>query len=237
MEKVRVNRFIQKYNLAGLIESVKWNVNGDTLTTQFISDDKSVLGNVSMTGFDFEDGEYGIYDTTKLTKMLSVLSNDVDIKPSKYDGKVTAIDLKDKGTSATYMLADLSVIPVVPDLKQLPPFDVEIDIDSTFVDRFNKAKSALSDEKNFTFQCKGGSGKIIIGYSKTNTNRISIDVNCKCEGDVDGISFSADFLKEILNANKDASSASMKISTQGLANLKFDVDNYTSEYYLVEVQS
>ena len=237
MEKVRVNRFIQKYNLAGLIESVKWNVNGDLLTTQFISDDKSVLGNVSMTGFDFENGEYGIYDTTKLTKMLSVLSNDVDIKPSKYDGKVTAIDLKDKGTSATYMLADLSVIPVVPDLKQLPPFDVEIDIDSTFVDRFNKAKSALSDEKNFTFQCKGGSGKIIIGYSKTNTNRISIDVNCKCEGDVDGISFSADFLKEILNANKDASSASMKISTQGLANLKFDVDNYTSEYYLVEVQS
>ena len=237
MEKVRVNRFIQKYNLAGLIESVKWNVNGDTLTTQFISDDKSVLGNVSMTGFDFENGEYDIYDTTKLTKMLSVLSNDVDIKPSKYDGKVTAIDLKDKGTSATYMLADLSVIPVVPDLKQLPPFDVEIDIDSTFVDRFNKAKSALSDEKNFTFQCKGGSGKIIIGYSKTNTNRISIDVNCKCEGDVDGISFSADFLKEILNANKDASSASMKISTQGLANLKFDVDNYTSEYYLVEVQS
>ena len=237
MEKVRVNRFIQKYNLSGLIESVKWNVSGDTLTTNFISDDKSVLGNVTMAGFDFEDGEYGIYDTTKLTKMLSVLSNDVDIKPSKYDGKVTAIDLKDKGTSATYMLADLSVIPVVPDLKQLPPFDVEIDIDSTFVDRFNKAKGALSDEKNFTFQCKDGSGKIIIGYSKTNTNRISIDVNCKCESDVDGISFSADFLKEILNANKDASSASLKISTQGLANLKFVVDNYTSEYYLVEVQS
>ena len=237
MEKVRVNRFIQKYNLAGLIESVKWNVNGDTLTTQFISDDKSVLGNVSMTGFDFENGEYGIYDTTKLTKMLSVLSNDVDIKPSKYDGKVTAIDLKDKGTSATYMLADLSVIPVVPDLKQLPPFDVEIDIDSTFVDRFNKAKGALSDEKHFTFQCKNGVGNIIIGYSKTNTNRISIGVNCKCESDVDGISFSADFLKEILNANKDASSASLKISTQGLANLKFNVDNYTSEYFLVEVQS
>ena len=237
MEKQSLNRFVSKYNLAGLVESVKWESSEGSLTTSFISDDKSVLGNVSMTGFDFENGEYGIYDTTKLTKMLSVLSNDVDIKPSKYDGKVTAIDLKDKGTSATYMLADLSVIPVVPDLKQLPPFDVEIDIDSTFVDRFNKAKSALSDEKNFTFQCKGGSGKIIIGYSKTNTNRISIDVNCKCEGDVDGISFSADFLKEILNANKDASSASMKISTQGLANLKFDVDNYTSEYYLVEVQS
>lgn len=237
MEKVRVSRFVQKYNLAGLIESVKWNVNGNTLTTQFISDDKSVLGNVSMAGFDFEDGQYGIYDTTKLIKMLSVLSNDVDIKPSKYEGKVTALDLKDKGASATYMLADLSVIPVVPDLKQLPAFDVEIDIDSTFIDRFNKAKGALSDEKYFTFQCKGGSGKIIIGYSKTNTNRISIDVNCKCEGDVEGISFSADFLKEILNANKDASSASMKISTQGLATLKFDVDNYTSEYYLVQLQA
>lgn len=96
MKKVSVNRFIQKYNLSGLIESTKWNVKGDTLTTQFISDDKSVLGNVSMTDFQFEDGDYGIYDTTKLTKMLSVLSNDVDITPSKYEGKVTALDLNDK---------------------------------------------------------------------------------------------------------------------------------------------
>ena len=46
MEKNRINRFVQKYNLSGLIESVKWDVEGTTLTTSFISDDKSVLGTV-----------------------------------------------------------------------------------------------------------------------------------------------------------------------------------------------
>ena len=49
MEKSKINRFVQKYNLAGLVESVKWETKDNTLSTSFISDDKSVLGNVSIT--------------------------------------------------------------------------------------------------------------------------------------------------------------------------------------------
>ena len=237
MEKNRINRFVQRYNLAGLIESVKWDVTDETLETSFISDDKSVLGKVSTTDFNFKNGSYGVYDTTKLTKMLSVLSNDVDVDTVDIDGKTVSLNISDKGTTATYMLADLTVIPAVPDLKQLPDFDVDISIDSTFVTKFNKAKSALSDEKNFTFECKDGVGKITLGHSNVNTNRISIAVDCKCNGDIDPISFSADFLKEILNSNRDAKSASLKISTQGLAHLNFEVDSYKSEYYLVQIQS
>ena len=237
MEKNRINRFVQRYNLAGLIESVKWDVTDETLETSFISDDKSVLGKVSTTDFNFKNGSYGVYDTTKLTKMLSVLSNDVDVDTVDIDGKTVSLNISDKGTTATYMLADLTVIPVVPDLKQLPEFDVDISIDSAFVTKFNKAKSALSDEKNFTFECKEGVGKITLGHSNVNTNRISIGVDCKCNGDIEPISFSAEFLKEILNSNRDAKSASLKISTQGLAHLNFEVDSYKSEYYLVQIQS
>jgi len=237
MEKNRINRFVQKYNLSGLIESVKWDVEGTTLTTSFISDDKSVLGTVSTSEFDFEQGSYGVYDTTKFTKMLSVLENDIDLSTIKVEGKTTSLNISDKGTSATYMLADLSVIPVVPDLKQLPNFNVDVTIDSTFITRFNKAKGALADEKNFTFECKGGKGQIIIGHSNINTNRISIDVDCKCDGDISPISFSADFLKEILNSNRDAKAASLKISTDGLAHLHFEVDSYISDYYLVQIQA
>ena len=144
MEKNRINRFVQRYNLAGLIESVKWDVTDETLETSFISDDKSVLGKVSTTDFNFKNGSYGVYDTTKLTKMLSVLSNDVDVDTVDIDGKTVSLNISDKGTTATYMLADLTVIPAVPDLKQLPDFDVDISIDSTFITKFNKAKSALS---------------------------------------------------------------------------------------------
>jgi len=241
MEKQSLSRFVSKYNLSGLVESVKWESKDGSLTTSFISDDKSVLGSVSMKEFEASDSEFGVYDTTKLTKMLSVLGNDVDFSMNDIDGKPVSLKFKDGSTSVNYMLADLSVIPNVPDLKQLPEFDTEIKLDSNFISKFIKAKGALADENNFTFTCgngKNGSGQIILGYSNINTNRINIDVDCTCSKDkVEPISFSATYLKEILVANKEATDATLKISSQGLAHISFEVDNYESNYYLVEIQS
>ena len=239
MEKQSLNRFVSKYNLAGLVESVKWESKEGSLTTSFISDDKSVLGSVSMKDFDSTDATFGVYDTTKLTKMLSVLGDDIEFSINDIDGKSVSLKFKDGSTSVNYMLADLSVIPNVPDLKQLPEFDTEIKLDSNFISKFIKAKGALADENNFTFTCNGNnSGQIILGYSNINTNRIKIDVDCTCKKDkVDPISFSANFLKEILVANKEATDATLKISSQGLAHISFEVDNYESNYYLVEIQS
>ena len=239
MEKQSLNRFVSKYNLAGLVESVKWESKDGSLTTSFISDDKSVLGSVSMKDFDSTDATFGVYDTTKLTKMLSVLGDDIEFSINDIDGKSVSLKFKDGSTSVNYMLADLSVIPNVPDLKQLPDFDTEIKLDSNFISKFIKAKGALADENNFTFTCTGEkNGQIILGYSNINTNRIKIDVDCTCKKDkVDPISFSANFLKEILVANKEATDATLKISSQGLAHISFEVDNYESNYYLVEIQS
>ena len=53
MNKIRLNRFIQKYNLAGLIESVTWKADGSKLVTKFISDDKTVLGELELDNFNF----------------------------------------------------------------------------------------------------------------------------------------------------------------------------------------
>jgi hypothetical protein len=238
MEKQSLNRFVSKYNLAGLVESVKWESKEGSLTTSFISDDKSVLGSVTMSEFDSSDASFGVYDTTKLTKMLSVLGDDIDFSINDIDGKPVSLKFKDGSVSLNYMLADLSVIPNVPDLKQLPEFDVEIKLDSNFINKFIKAKGALQDENNFTFTCKEGSGQIILGYSNINTNRINIDVDCTCSKDkIEPISFSANFLKEILVANKEATDATLKISTSGLAHIHFEIDNYESNYYLVEIQS
>jgi len=236
MEKQKLNHFVSKYNLAGLVESVKWESKDGSLTTSFISDDKSVLGNVTMKEFDGTDASFGVYDTTRLNKMLSVLGNDVDFSINDIDGKPVSLKFKDGSTSVNYMLADLSVIPNVPDLKQLPPFDVEIKLDSNFISKFIKARGAL-DENNFTFTCKNGKGQIVLGFSNINTNRINIDVDCTCDGDIEPISFSATYLKEILVANKEATDATLKISSQGLSHIHFEIDNYESNYYLVEIQS
>ena len=237
MEKSKINRFVQKYTLAGLVESVKWEVKDNSLHTSFISDDKSVLGSVSLSDFEFQNTTLGIYDTSKLTKMIGVLDDDLEFGVSEIEGKAVSLKFNDKATSVNYMLADLSVIPNVPDLKQLPSFNVKITLDQTFINRFIRAKAALADENNFTFTCKNNKGQIILGHSNINTNRISIDVDCECDGDINPISFSATYLKEILVANKEASGATLNISTQGLSHIHFEVDEYTTDYYLVETQN
>ena len=237
MEKGKLNRFVQKYNLAGLVESVKWETKDNSLTTSFISDDKSVLGKVTMTEFNFNDATFGVYDTSKLTKMLSVLGESVDFEISDVEGKPVSLKFKDGSTSVNYMLADLSVIPNVPDLKKLPDFNIKIKLDENFISKFIRAKSALADENNFTFVVKNGKAQIVLGHSNINTNRISIDVEGEIEGDVEPISFSATYLKEILVANKEAKDATLNISSQGLSHIHFEAGEYTSDYYLVEIAS
>jgi len=231
MEKVKFDGFINRYNLGGEVESVMVKSEGSDLSVRMISDDKTLLGDVSVSNADFPNGEFGIYTTSQLKGLLSVLDNTIDVE------EVTgALKFSDKGTKMQYMLAAPSVIPAVPDLKALPPFNVEITLNDEFVNKFIKSKGALADADTFTFTCKDNKGEIILGYSSINSNRISISVDCKCDGDVDPIAFSAKYLKAILLANKGSNTSSLKISSQGLAHLNFVEGDYTSNYYLVEIK-
>ena len=231
MEKVKFDGFINRYNLGGEVESVMVKSEGTDLSVRMISDDKTLLGDVSVSGADFPNGEFGIYTTSQLRGLLSVLDNTIEVE------EVTgALKFSDKGTKMQYMLAAPSVIPAVPDLKALPPFNVEITLDNEFVNKFIKSKGALADADTFTFTCKDNKGEIILGYSSINSNRISISVDCKCDGDVEPIAFSAKYLKAILLANKGSNSSSLKISSQGLSHLNFVDGDYTSNYYLVEIK-
>lgn len=231
MEKVKFDGFINRYNLGGEVESVMVKSEGSDLSVRMISDDKTLLGDVAVSGTDFPNGEFGIYTTSQLRGLLSVLDNTIDVE------EVTgALKFSDKGTKMQYMLAAPSVIPAVPDLKALPPFNVEITLNDEFVNKFIKSKGALADADTFTFTCKDNKGEIILGYSSINSNRISISVDCKCDGDVEPIAFSAKYLKAILLANKGSNSSSLKISSQGLAHLNFVEGDYTSNYYLVEIK-
>ena len=162
MNKIRLNRFIQKYNLAGLIESVTWKADGSKLVTKFISDDKTVLGELELDNFNFEAAELGIYTTSNLSKLLSVMGDDVELQVAKVEDKSIGLNFNSEGTKVSYQLADLAVIPAVPDLKSLPPFDIEIDLDGKFIDKFIKGKNALSDVDNFTIITEGGDLNLVI---------------------------------------------------------------------------
>ena len=231
MKKASLEQFINRYNLGGEVESVKITSTDSEMKVSFISDDKTLLGEVTSKEGEFPNGEFGVYTTSQLKALLGVLESSMDV-----DSTESYIKFSDKGTSVNYMLADLSVIPVVPDLKAVPPMNVQITLDDDFTSKFIKSKGALSESDTFTFECKNNNGEIILGYSSINTNRISMKVDCKCDGDVSPISFSAKYLKEILNANRGSKSANLQISSQGLAHLEFEKDNLTSKYYLVEIK-
>ena len=231
MKKASLEQFINRYNLGGEVESVKITSSDSEMKVSFISDDKTLLGEVTSKEGEFPNGEFGVYTTSQLKALLGVLESSMDV-----DSTESYIKFSDKGTSVNYMLADLSVIPVVPDLKAVPPMNVQITLDDDFTSKFIKSKGALSESDTFTFECKNNTGEIILGYSSINTNRISMKVECKCDGDVSPISFSAKYLKEILNANRGSKSANLQISSQGLAHIEFEKDNLTSKYYLVEIK-
>ncbi len=123
------------------------------------------------------EAEIGINDTAKLKKLLGVLTDDVNITFNKRDEKIVSLSLNSESTDVQYVTADLSVIPKVPDLKKLPPFNLEIPLTKEFVTTFVKAKSALSDVDTMTFtKDKKDKIKLTIGYSSVNSNRINIDV-------------------------------------------------------------
>lgn len=243
MKKQTINTFIDKYSLNGTIESVKWVVDSvnKQIKTASISDDKNVLSFVVIKdNAGLNDAEIGINDTAKLKKLLSVLNDEVNISFNTRDDKIVSLSLTSETTDVQYVTADLSVIPNVPALKKLPPFNLEIPLTKEFVSTFVKAKSALSDVDTLTFvKDKKDKIKLVIGFSNVNSNRISMDFKPTEGKDTlsKTIHFSAKYLKEILTSNSDCENAVLKISDAGIAHVEFNNDTFNSSYYLVEIKN
>lgn len=236
MEKSKFEKFISKYNLGGSCESVTFKSDGKTLSVRSISDDKNVLGEVEFHGAQFPSGEFGVYETKKLRSILNVLEENLVITAINTKDKVTGLNLTDGETKATFVLADTSVIPAVPELKKLPPMDFTITLDDKFVNTFIRAKGALNEVETFTVMSDGSSNtaNVVIGHSTLNTNRISINATTDKTVELLPINFSAKYFREVLVANKDAKNGKLEVSSKGLARASFEVDDISTVYYLVQ---
>ena len=205
MNKITLDTFIQKYNLGGSVNSVKWNSDGTTLSTKFISGDKSLLGHVELVKQTLPVFEVGVYDTAQLAKMLGTLSDSIEFEVNEVDGTPTNFHLYDKVLSVDYVLAALGVIPDVPQMKSLPDFDTLVTLDSQFMDSFIKSKNALSDVDHFAVKPVEGGVEFVIGYSDMNSNRISIKVDSSAVALSKEINFNANLFSQVLSANKECS--------------------------------
>jgi len=236
MDKYKLTRFIDKYHLGGNVNAVVINSKGDTLSTRFITGDKSLLGELEMNSWNFQDAELGVYDTEQLSRLLGVLDDDVTINLTQSGDKAIALEISDSYSKVNFMLSDKSVINQPPPLKELPNFQLKIKVDTNFITRFIGGKSALPDTDTFTVITSDNGVKLVIGYSSINTNRVTIPVETETYEDIDKVSFNANLFKDVLVANKECESATLHVSEQGLAKINFKVDQYDATYYLVAVQ-
>ena len=136
MNKQRLTRFIQKYYLNGTVNSIVLRSSSDNLSARFISGDKTLLGELSLDKSQIEDCEIGVYNTEQLSKLLSVLDDDINVSINKAGEKAISLKVSDAHSSVNYMLSDVSVINKPPQLKQVPDFHVDIDVTPQFINKF-----------------------------------------------------------------------------------------------------
>ena len=83
---------------------------------------------------------------------------------------------------------------------------------------------------------ENGETKIVIGYASIASNRVTIPVETTKQTDIEPISFQCKYVRINLKSNKDCEKATLEVSSAGLSRIKFSVDNYDSEYFLVSTQ-
>ena len=238
MKKSVLEKFIKKYNINGTIEVVKFVVvSADKhLKTAAMSDDKHVMVDITLSEFsELSDLEFGIYDTKTMKKMLSAVTEDITLTTNTDNGRIASVCFNDGNVEVQCATADLRILPKTPKIKQLPPFTVEIDMTREFMDKYIKAKTALSDEHELTIMLnKKNKVEMVIGHGKNNTNRITLKPETKAGKDVltKPVRFNANYLKEVLIANSECDSTTMSVSDEGLISISFNQDNFNSLYYL-----
>jgi hypothetical protein len=249
MEKQKIETFIKKYTLGGIINSVIWKNNADDLVVTAMTPDKKLFASVqyekAATGF-IDGQDVGILETDRLKKMLSFMNENVSLNldvDDKDTTRVRKIKIDDGKMQEEYVTSEPSAIDPVPSMKNIPPFTLEIKLTPEFNEKFSKAFSALSDDGAlFTVVMSKKTKKldVVFGYKSTgNSDRIALGEYVTTTAGKDAIknpiSFTAKSMKEILAANSDIDDAILQICEAGLASVSFKKDGITSQYYLVKV--
>ena len=244
MTKTKIETFIKKYSLGGLLDEVRWIVKDNTLTVSEMTSDKKLLTVVEMSNFDaYGDSEFVVPTTSEFKSKMAPLGDEMkmDLNSGEDDIKrITSIDLKDADVELTYHTGMEDHLPPKPKIIHIPSYEVEIILTEKFIEKFLKAKSGFSDVNLLTLIMSKKKKKLemVLGYSSNiNTDRIALTLECVPGKDTISAptSFSASVLREILSANSEVKEPVFKVSEQGLAHIEFVSENIRSKYYLIKI--
>jgi hypothetical protein len=234
MKKLVLAKFIEKYNLSGMNESVVWDIKSNTMHTTFSSEDRTLVGSIKCNSIELDDATFGIDDTTHLSKILNVMNEDIEMKLNTNGEKINSFVLSDNVFNSKFVVVEPSTIPKAGKVATIPEFELIIKIDAEFISKFLSAKNALPEANVFAIKSYDNIVEIIMNYSNNNVNTITYNIDGKSNINFQPTLFSAEKVKSILVANKYCDNGVLSISQGGISEYKFIEKNYTSTYYLVK---
>ena len=136
ISKSQLTSVISKYYLNGLNNQVKWRIKDKQLT--IYAGEAGRVCKVVLNNFQIEDAEIGVFDTNKLSKLISITNGDLVLTLEKLKAIYTKLHIADAlilGKNTYYNDPDEG-------------YEVELDLSPEDIDHLIKAKNALSDVDN-----------------------------------------------------------------------------------------
>lgn len=236
MDKLHLVQILKKYYLNGLVEKASLVVKDKKISIKVVSPNKDLVGYVD-ADIELQDCDLGIYDTSQLLKLIGITGSFLTLNLDMKHKIAKTLLIADNEYNLEYALADTMMIPSVPTIEE-PEYDVSMDVDAEFIEKFIKSAKAL-DTEIFTIESlvddKGVNlVKIILGGQEKHTNKVhftSIAQNVGTPGEV--LRFPISEFREILDTNKDMVSGVLQLSEQGFMRIDFKSENITNYYFLV----
>jgi hypothetical protein len=225
INKNSLESVIQKYYLNGLNNQVKWRIKDNTLTVY--AGVKGRACKVFLDDFNFQDCELGIFDTHKLSKLLSITSGELMITTEKNNQLHRKLYLADNNYSLDYSLADPLIMGKVTWYEDPEEYEVELEASQDDISYLIKAKNALSDVDQMLIRTTDdldGSPivEFLFGDKEGFSNKITYQVQGEIKDKSLEMPFSSNIFKDILSSNKDMDSCNIKLSSQGMMKIEFN---------------
>lgn len=236
INKSQLVSVISKYNLNGLNNQVKWRIKDKVLTVY--AGESGRVCKVEMKDFDLEDSELGIFDTNKLSKLISITSGNLVVTLEKMKAIYTKMFIADSHFDLTYSLADTLILGKNTWYEEPENWEVELPLTSEDISHLIKAKNALGDVESMlittTLDLDGSPVcEFIFGDNTGFSNKITYQAS---GGNITNNSlslpFNSNIFKDILNANKDQDTCILKLSESGILKIDFSSDKVSSEYFV-----
>lgn len=236
INKILLQSILNKYHL-GVNQSVKWIINDNNLEINFMSPTKDIIGKVLCSDFKLEDSEIAIYDTKKLSNLLSICQGDLILELEKSHKIYTKLHISDASFNLTYALSDPLLMDRVGTVN-VPQWVVEISLEKEDISNLIKAKSALGETDNMLFtttQNLDGENicEFVFGDEMGHNNKITYQISGNIKETDLKIPYNSEMFRSILQVNKDMEEGKIYVSSMGLMKLEFKTDTVYSEYFMV----